>query len=95
MFCTFLAFVVFGNLVAFLFIAKPGVNFTNVLRAAYTQADPKSAIKLINLTVFFALLGSTRVKATCRMLVKLTPEIHLFKRGMKKRVVKTFFTRSP
>ena len=49
-----------------------GVNFTNVLRAAFTSADPKSAIKLLNLTVFFALLGSARVKAARRTLVKLT-----------------------
>jgi len=50
-----------------------GVNFTHVLRAAFTRADPKSAIKLLNLTVFFALLGSARVKAARRTLVKLTP----------------------
>ena len=48
-----------------------GVNFTNILRAAFTRSDPKSAIKLLNLTVFFALLGSVRVKAAHRMLVKL------------------------
>ena len=51
----------------------PGVNFTNVLRAAFTRTDPKSAIKLLNLTVFHVLLGSARVKAACRMMVKLTP----------------------
>ena len=50
-----------------------GVNFTNVLWAAFTCADPKSAKKLLNLTVFFALLGSARVKAAHRTLVKLTP----------------------
>jgi len=48
----------------------PGVNFTNVLRAAFTRADPKSAKKLLNLTVFFALLGSACVKAACRTLMK-------------------------
>ena len=51
------------------------VNFTNVLQAAFTRADPKSAIKLLNLTVFFALFGSAQVKAACRMLVKLTPGV--------------------
>ena len=51
----------------------PGFNFTNILRAAFTRADPKSAKKQLNLTVFFALLGSARVKAACRTLVKLTP----------------------
>ena len=42
------------------------------LRTAFTQADPKSAIKLLNLTVFFAVLGSARVKAARRTSVKLT-----------------------
>ena len=52
-----------------------GVNFTNVLRAASTRADPESAKKLIDLTVFFALLGSVCVKAARRTLVKLTPGV--------------------
>ena len=52
---------------------RPWVNFTNVLQAAFTRADPKSVIKLLNLTVFFALLGSGRVEAAHRTLVKLTP----------------------
>ena len=50
----------------------PRFNFTNVLHAAFTLADPKSAIKLLNLTVFFALLGSASAKAARRMLMKLT-----------------------
>ena len=29
-----------------------GVNFTNILRAAFTRTDPKSANKLLNLTGF-------------------------------------------
>ena len=37
---------------------RAGVNFTNVLRAAFTRADPKSAKKQLNLTDIFALLGS-------------------------------------
>ena len=49
---------------------EPGVNFTNILQAAFTRADPKSAKKLLNLTVYFALLGPARVKAARRMLVK-------------------------
>jgi len=51
----------------------PGVNFINILQAAFMRADHKSAIKLLNLTVFFALLGYARIKAAQRMLVKLTP----------------------
>ena len=50
-----------------------GVNFTNVLQAAFTPADPKSGKKLLNLTVFFALSGSAGVKAARRTLMKLTP----------------------
>ena len=55
---------------------KPsGVNFSNVLRVASMRADPKISKKLLNLTVFSALLGYARVKAACRMLVKLTPDL--------------------
>ena len=61
----------------------PGVNFTNVLRAALTRADPKSAIKLLNLTVVFALLGSTSVKAARRMLVKLNPRVNFINMLMR------------
>ena len=38
-------------------------------------ADPESAKKLLNLTVFFALLGFASVKAARRMLMKLTPGV--------------------
>ena len=51
-----------------------GVNFNNVLPAAFTLADPKSAKKQLDLTVFFALLGSACVKAAHIMLMKLTPD---------------------
>jgi len=44
-----------------------------VLRAAFMHADPESAKKTDNLTVFFALLGSARAKAARRTLMKLTP----------------------
>jgi len=52
-----------------------GVNFINVLRAAFALADPKSTKKTDNLTDFFALLGSACVKAARRMLLKLTPDV--------------------
>ena len=53
----------------------PGVNFANVLQAAFLRADPKSTtIKLLNLTVFFVLLGSAGVKAAHKMKLKLTLE---------------------
>jgi len=44
-------------------IVTSGVNFTNVLRAAFALADPKSAKGTVKLSVFFVLLGSARVKA--------------------------------
>ena len=53
-------------------LTTPMVNFTNVLRAAFTRADPKSTKKTVKLSSFFALLGSARVKAARKMLVKLT-----------------------
>ena len=56
-----------------LFVRRLGVNFTNVLRAAFTHANLKSTKKTIRLSSFFALLGSGHVKAAHRMLVKLTP----------------------
>jgi hypothetical protein len=37
------------------------------------RTDLKSAIKTNSLTVFFALLGSARVKAAHKLLVKSTP----------------------
>ncbi len=48
---------------------KPGVNFINVLWAAFKSAYPKSAVTL---SVFFALLESASVKAALGMLMKLT-----------------------
>ena len=53
--------------------SRLGFNFTNVLRAQKLLADPKSAKKLLNLTVLFALLGSTSSFCARRTLVKLTP----------------------
>jgi len=57
----------------------PGVIFINVLRAAFDHADPKSAKRTDNLTVFFVFLVSACVKAACRTLMKLTPSGWVFK----------------
>ena len=59
---------------------RVGVNFINILRAAFMHADPESAKKLLDLTVFLGLMGSASVKAACRMLMKLNPShrIYLF-----------------
>ena len=51
---------------------KLGVNFTNILQAAFILADPESAKKLLDSTVFFALLVSASVKAANGTLMKLT-----------------------
>ena len=54
--------------------STPGVNFTNVLQATFTNADPKSAQKDSQVKQLFCAFGiSAHVKAACRMLVKLTP----------------------
>ena len=52
---------------------NPDVNFINVLRAAFTLADPESAKKTVKSSSFFPLSGSAGVKAARRTLVKLTP----------------------
>ncbi len=48
---------------------RPGLNFINILRTAFTLADPKSVKDTDDLNVFFMLLGSKRIKAVCRTLV--------------------------
>jgi len=52
-----------------------GVDFTNIVHAAFMLTDPKSAKKTNSLTVFFALLGSARIKTYRKMLEKLTPGV--------------------
>jgi hypothetical protein len=61
----------------------PGVNFTNIRRATFMQADPKSAKNTNGLTVFCALLGSTHIQVLLKMLVKLTPTLKPKKRTKK------------
>ncbi len=51
-------------------ILTTGVDFTNILRAAFTCADSKKIQS--NFQYLFALLGSAWVKASCKMLMKLT-----------------------
>jgi len=53
--------------------ALAGVNFTNVLRAAFTLKDPKSAKKTVKLSSFFALLGSALVKAARKHVDEIDP----------------------
>jgi len=53
--------------------SRSGINFINILRAAFTNPDPKSAKKSDDMTLFFVLLGSAHVIAVGKNLVKLTP----------------------
>ncbi len=50
-----------------------GVNLTNILRKAFTRANPKSTKMTVKSSILFALLGSTCLKASRKMLVNLTP----------------------
>jgi len=50
---------------------KSSVNFTNILLAAFKCKDPKSAKRQSSHQCRLALLGSLRVKAVHKMLVKL------------------------
>jgi len=49
-----------------------GVNFINVLQAAFAHADPKVKKRQSIQQLLFALLGSAQVKDAHKMLVKLT-----------------------
>ena len=54
-------------------LVAPGVNFTNILCAAFTHADPKSAKKTSQLKQLFALLGSAGIKAACKLVDEIDP----------------------
>jgi len=60
-FCTNLTFLSLISII--------NVDFINVLRVAFAHTDPESAKKTDTLSVFFALLGSTGIKAACRTLM--------------------------
>ncbi len=51
---------------------RQGVNFINIICAAFALEDPKSAKKTFKLSVFFALLGSSCTKAAREMLMKFS-----------------------
>ncbi len=56
----------------------PAFNFINILRTVFMRADHKIVKKTVKLSIFFKLLGSTSVKASCKTLVKLTPGVSKF-----------------
>jgi len=51
-----------------------GVNFTNILKAALLDLIPKAQKNAVKPSVFLVLLGSGRVKASSKTLMKLTPD---------------------
>jgi len=51
-----------------------GVNFTNVLQAAFTNEDPKSTKQQSSHQCLLVLLGSALIKVDCKTLTKSTPE---------------------
>ena len=57
-------------------LAVQGSISSKCLRTAFTHADPRSKKKLLNLTVFFALLGSACLKVVHKMLMKLIVQLH-------------------
>ena len=52
---------------------RSGVNFINVFTCNFYACRSQKRKKLLELTVVFVLLGSLRVKAARKLLVKLTP----------------------
>jgi len=55
--------------------STPGVNFTNILRAAYMLIDLKSMKIQLSHQYLFTLFGSVCVKAARKMLVKSSPYV--------------------
>ena len=54
---------------------QSGVNFIKVFTCSLYAHRSRKLKKLLDLTVFLALSGSLSVKAGCKMLMKLTPNI--------------------
>ena len=54
------------------------VNFINMFMSSFYVHRSRKHKKLFELTVFFALLGSGRVKSAHKMMVKLTPALDAF-----------------
>ena len=52
-----------------------GVHFINVFRHSFYLSRSRKCKKLLDLTVFFVLLGSASIKAAHKIMVKLTPVV--------------------
>jgi hypothetical protein len=57
--------------------SRPSVNFINVLRVAFTCADPKGAKKTVKLSVFFYAVVASQ------MLMRLTPRHNSIEKSLK------------
>ncbi len=57
-------------------LAPPGVDFTNIFMPSLCLHGAQKRKKIDDLTAFFTLLGSARIKAVCRTLMKLSPDDH-------------------
>jgi len=57
-------------------ILTQGVNFTNVLCAAFMLVDPERVKNTVSHQYFFTLLRSASVKAVRRMLMKLSQGVN-------------------
>ncbi len=55
---------------------KPGVDFINVLRAAFAPVDPKSVKNTVKSSVTFYAFGIYERKSCTRMLMKLSPGVN-------------------
>jgi len=68
------------------------VNLINILRAASAWADLESAKEIVKLSVFFTLLGSARIQATCKRLMKLPSGCFLdrWENGLSDRISRGF-----
>jgi len=55
--------------------STPGVNFINILRAAFAPVDPKSVQRYLQLDWILTLLWATLVKASRKILVKSAPDL--------------------
>ena len=62
-----------GDLKTCIFTRRAKVSFINLFTRSFYAHRSQKRKKLLDLTVFFALLGSAQVKAARKLLVKLTP----------------------
>jgi len=72
-----------------------GVNFTNVLHAAFTLVGPKSANWHCWLDYLFLRIRDLRVKAVRRMLMKLSPGVNFINILCASFSYKSFFWQNP